>query len=139
MDEYFELNEEKAIFILNAGLVFSSMHADSLKAKPKTILVDGHYPLVDYENKVIEKLCGAQPLNPVLFCQSLEDPLMKSFGSENIISLLEKLGLDDNESLDHPMIRKAIERAREKISSTVLSEIRTQNESDWFIKNITKA
>src|SRR6266705_2844000 len=61
MDEYFELNEEKAIFILNAGLVFSSMHADSLKAKPKTILADGHYPLVDYENKVIEKLCGAQP------------------------------------------------------------------------------
>src|SRR5260221_6629598 len=56
MDEYSDLNEDKTIFILNAGLVFSSLHVDSLKSKTKTIIADGHYPLVDYENKVIEKI-----------------------------------------------------------------------------------
>jgi len=139
MDEYFELNENKTIYILNTQFVSSSPHVDSLKAKQKTIIADGHYPLMDLENKVIEKLCGAETKNSVLFCLSLEDPLLKSFGSDNIISLLEKLGLDENESLDHPMIQKAIERAREKISASVLSEIRTQNESEWFTKNVRKS
>jgi len=139
MDEYFELNEDKTIYILNAGLVSTSLHVDSLKAKQKTIIVDGHYPLVDNENKIIGKIGGGESRNPVLFCLSLEDPLMKSFGSDNIIPLLEKLGLDENESLDHPMIQKAIERARKKISSGVTSEIRTQNESEWFSKNVRKS
>jgi len=139
MDEYFELNEDNTVYILDTRLVSTSSHVDSLKVKPKTIISDGHYPLVDHENKIVEKLCGAESKTPVLFCLSLEDPLLKSFGSDNIISLLEKLGLDENESLDHPMIQKAIERAREKISSSVQSEIRTQNESEWFTKNIRKS
>jgi hypothetical protein len=139
LDEYFDLNEDKTIFILDAKLVFSSLHSEALKAKPKAIIADGHYPLVDYENKVIEKLCGPQPTAPVLFCQSLADPFLQSFGSDHIISLLEKLGLDENESLDHPMIRKALEHARKKISDSVSSEIRTQTEGDWFIKNVKKS
>src|SRR5882672_10346864 len=35
MDEYFELNEDKAIHVLNAGLISTSLHVDSLKAKQK--------------------------------------------------------------------------------------------------------
>lgn len=139
LDEYFDLSIDKTAFILNAEMVLSSLHADSIQAKSKTIIADGHYPMIDHENKVIEQLCGTSSPNPVLFCLSLEDQLLKYFGSDNIILLLEKLGLDENESLYHPMIQKAIERAREKISASVRSEIRTQNESDWFIKNIKKS
>jgi hypothetical protein len=139
MDEYFDLSADKSVFILNAEMVLSSLHVDSFRTKSKTIIADGHYPIDSHENSVIEKLCDTSSANSVLFCLSLEDQLLKYFGSENIISLLEKLGLDENESLDHPMIQKAIERAREKISTSVLSEIRTQNESDWFTKNVKKS
>jgi len=135
MNAYFELNENNTIYILNAGLVSTSLHVDSLKAKQKTIVADGHYPLVDYENKIIEKLCSTDLKIPILYCMSLEDPLLRAFGPDNIISLLEKLGLDDDETLDHPMVQKAIERTREKISTAVSSEIRTNNESEWFMKN----
>ncbi len=50
-----------------------------------------------------------------IFFVSLEDDLMRLFGSETMNTMLEKLGLKDGESIDHPWINKAIERAQEKV------------------------
>ncbi len=52
-----------------------------------------------------------------LFFVSLEDDLMRIFGSESMNNILEKLGLKDGESIDHPWINKAIERAQEKVEA----------------------
>src|SRR5210317_673936 len=46
-----------------------------------------------------------------IFYVSLEDDLMRIFGSESMNKMLEKLGLKDGESIDHPWINKALERA----------------------------
>ena len=40
---------------------------------------------------------------------------MRIFGAESIDGMLKKLGLKENESIDHPWINKAIERAQEKV------------------------
>jgi len=50
-----------------------------------------------------------------IFYISLEDDLMRIFGSESIDSILKKFGLKENESIDHPWINKALERAQQKI------------------------
>ena len=42
---------------------------------------------------------------------------MRIFGSESINNMLEKLGLKDGESIDHPWINKALERAQQKIEA----------------------
>ena len=42
-----------------------------------------------------------------IFYVSLEDDLMRIFGSESMNNILEKLGLKDGESIDHPWINKA--------------------------------
>tara|TARA_Y100001970_G_scaffold246166_1_gene313848 strand:+ start:4319 stop:6865 length:2547 start_codon:yes stop_codon:yes gene_type:complete len=52
-----------------------------------------------------------------IFYVSLEDDLMRIFGSESMNSMLEKLGLKDGESIDHPWINKALERAQQKVES----------------------
>ena len=39
---------------------------------------------------------------------------MRIFGSESMNTMLEKLGLKDGESIDHPWINKALERAQQK-------------------------
>ncbi len=49
------------------------------------------------------------------FYISLQDELMRIFGAESIDSMLKKLGLKENESIDHPWINKAIARAQEKV------------------------
>jgi len=52
-----------------------------------------------------------------IFYVSLEDDLMRIFGSESINKILEKLGLKDGESIDHPWINKALERAQQKVEA----------------------
>ena len=52
-----------------------------------------------------------------IFFVSLEDDLMRIFGSESINNMLEKLGLKDGESIEHPWINKAIERAQQKVEA----------------------
>ncbi len=52
-----------------------------------------------------------------VFYVSLEDDLMRIFGSESMNNMLEKLGLKDGESIDHPWINKALERAQQKVES----------------------
>ncbi len=50
-----------------------------------------------------------------IFYISLEDELMRIFGADSIDGMLKKLGLKENESIDHPWINKAMERAQEKV------------------------
>ena len=52
-----------------------------------------------------------------IFYVSLDDDLMRIFGSESMNNMLEKLGLKDGESIDHPWINKALERAQQKVEA----------------------
>ncbi len=51
------------------------------------------------------------------FFLSLEDDLMRIFGSEKLDSVLKTLGLADGESIQHPWITKALERAQKKVEA----------------------
>ena len=55
-----------------------------------------------------------------IFYVSLEDDLMRIFGSESMNNILEKLGLKDGESIEHPWINKALERAQQKVELETL-------------------
>ena len=52
-----------------------------------------------------------------IFFISLQDELMRIFGGDSIDGVLKKLGLKENESIDHPWINKAMERAQKKVES----------------------
>ena len=49
------------------------------------------------------------------FFLSLEDDLMRIFGSEKLDSVLQTLGLEEGECIKHPWITKALERAQKKV------------------------
>ncbi len=52
-----------------------------------------------------------------IFFISLQDELMRIFGGDSIDGMLQKLGLKENESIDHPWINKAMARAQKKVES----------------------
>ena len=52
-----------------------------------------------------------------VFYISLEDDLMRIFGGGSIDGMLKKLGLKKNESINHPWINKAMERAQQKVEA----------------------
>ena len=49
------------------------------------------------------------------FYLSLEDSLMRIFGSQKISGLMEKLGMEDGEAIEHPWVSRAIENAQKKV------------------------
>ncbi len=49
------------------------------------------------------------------FFLSLEDDLMRLFGSARIAGVMDRLGLEDGEVIEHSMVTKAIERAQKKV------------------------
>ena len=51
------------------------------------------------------------------FFLSLEDDLMRIFGSEKLDGMLQKLGLEEGEAVTHPWINKAVEKAQSKVEA----------------------
>ncbi len=51
------------------------------------------------------------------FYLSLEDDLLRIFGSERIAAVMEKLGIEEGEPIEHPLITKAIENAQKKVEA----------------------
>ena len=49
------------------------------------------------------------------FFLSLEDDLMRIFGSERLDNVLSKLGMQDGEAIQHPWVNKSLERAQAKV------------------------
>jgi protein translocase subunit secA len=50
-----------------------------------------------------------------MFYVSLEDNLMRLFGSERMVKIMDRLGLEEGEVIQHSMITKSIERAQRKV------------------------
>ena len=50
-----------------------------------------------------------------VFYVSLEDKLMRLFASDRISKIMDRMGFEDGEMIEHPMINKSIERAQKKV------------------------
>ena len=51
------------------------------------------------------------------FFLSLEDDLMRIFGADNIAGMMDKLGMEEDEPIEHSLITKSIERAQKKVEN----------------------
>jgi hypothetical protein len=100
----------------------------------KKVLFYEHHPSINKERELLEKL----QLKEAIFYSALEEPLFKHFGGNRIISMMEKLGLSENEAIEHQMISSAIKNAQEKISQNAVLDHSAQSQADWFSKNIVK-
>lgn len=51
------------------------------------------------------------------FFLSLEDDLMRLFGSDNISGIMDKLGMEEDEPIEHKLVTKSIESAQKKVEA----------------------
>lgn len=97
---------------------------DIAELKVKAIAAGGLYVLATerHESRRIDnQLRGrsgrqGDPGNSIFFL-SLQDDLMRIFGSERMDSMLTKLGLKEDEAIIHPWINKALEKAQQKVEA----------------------
>jgi len=90
-----------------------------------------HYPLETKEQDYYQKM----NLKSVKVYSALNEPLYKHFGAEKIIDIMRKLGMKEDEAIEHSMISSSIKKAQKKIEQNVLIEKTAHSQSDWLQKN----
>lgn len=103
-----------------------------------TVLVFAeHYPLLSKEKAVLEKLATLSDATlKTCFYVSLEEPLIKVFGSDNIIELMKKMGMKEDEALEHNMISSALNNAQKKMDTKVQNDSKADSAVEWFKRNV---
>lgn len=102
-----------------------------VKTSSGTPLFAEHHPLREKEEKLYSKMGW----NAVTVCSSLEEPLFREFGSVKLITLMQGMGMKEEEHIGHPMITRSIRRAQDAIAKKLVIEQSASSPADWFRKN----
>jgi hypothetical protein len=135
------IRSDNSVLLMDAQWLISSPHAmdflvQQSKTTPINFLFYGHYPIPQKENDLLSKIIMSfRSERRLKFFSSLDDRAFEMFNSGNIKSIVEKMGLKEDEFIEHAMVTKAMARAREKIASGVPREITAPTESVWYEKN----
>jgi hypothetical protein len=132
---------ENTVYTIDAHSLESDQVLGGLQQRNRiskvSFLFLGRYPLIQREAKVTQKIIASMGNDlPVSFWLSFDDPLLKKFGAAKVLPLLEKLGVKDDECIEHSMVSKSIANARKKIGEKVRSEITADSEEQWFERNV---
>ena len=100
------------------------------------VLVSEHHPLQSEDQEVGDAARKLSCNSQLCFYFSLDDPLLRHFGSDSIKALFERLGIDKNECISHHLINSAIRTAQEKIERKVGKGVPTYSVEDWFKYNL---
>jgi len=120
---------------LNAAGLLSTVH-DARQIRQamvagKTLLMAEHYPLREKELPLLDM----QAAN-VIVCSALDEPLFLHFGGGRIQELMQKLGSNEDEMLEHNMIKQAIGRSQQSINEKVTVDNSASSAELWFQRNV---
>lgn len=113
-------------------LIYNASNVSALTVHNREVVFAEHYPLLEKEQKLFTDL----QLKEVTVYSSLDEALFKKFGGEKIIELMKKMGANEGESLNHPMISGAIRNAQEKVSRNISFDQYASSQHDWLTKNV---
>lgn len=116
---------------IDPGTIVLAREVASHHIYNKSVLFAEHYPSRTKETELFERL----NLQSVTVWSALEEPIFKFFGGDRIIELMKKLGLDENETIQHPMISNAITNAQNKIEKNLFTELSARSQKEWLEKN----
>lgn len=91
-----------------------------------------HYPL---HEKEIE-FTASWAIKDITVYNALDEAFFEPFGGEKIIGLMEKLGLQEDEAVEHSMISKSIINAQKKIAEKVKFEQSAHSQKEWMAINL---
>lgn len=103
---------------------------------PLEIIVAEHHPLQSRDQEIVDAAAKLSCKAQLCFYFSLDDPVMRHFGADSIKGLFERLGIEKDECLSHPLIGTAIRTAQEKIERKVGKDVSTDSAADWFKYNL---
>jgi len=116
------------------GLMNGSIKSHPSLNKNNAVIVFAEtYPDASFENAVVLDLeeAGFKGINAI-FYNGIDDPVFVPFGNEKLASLMIKLGIKEDEAIEHPMVTKSIERAQNKLTAKKLLGNRIDSRADMI-------
>ncbi|MES2777269.1 MAG: hypothetical protein V4722_24035 [Bacteroidota bacterium] len=104
---------------------------NALQLTGKSIIMLEHYPLASKEENFLQSI--KQP--EVIVLSAMDEPLFTKFGGQRIIDLMQKLGMKEDEAIEHKMITQSLHNAQLKLEKKVITEQTAQSMQEWFAKN----
>lgn len=106
-----------------------------LSQQGKLIVLGERHPLSSHEVAVAEKLSENRINLPLIAFAALDDALLQHFGGERVKLMMQRMGMKEDELIEHSMIEKSIENAQKKIAEKIMTESRTKSAEEWFQMN----
>lgn len=100
----------------------------SLMDQGKEFIFVEHHPLQTEEHRIAEKL-GVQEITVL---SSISEPVFSLFGGDKMVDMMRKMGMKEDEMIEHNMISKSIMRAQEKIAEKSRQHISARSQADWL-------
>lgn len=91
-----------------------------------------HYPVKSKEDQLFDQLS----LKEAIFLTAVDEPLLKHFGGDKLISIMESMGMKEEDPIEHKLITQSIVTAQKKIESKVFLEHSTRSQAEWMKRNL---
>lgn len=95
----------------------------------RQIIFIEHHPLQSEEKNIAEK----NELTEITVYSALSEPLFKLFNADGIVEMMRKMGMKDDEMLNHNMITNSIKKAQEKVASKIIINSATNSQGEWLL------
>lgn len=101
-----------------------------LKISHKKIILAEHHPSLQVEENFYKQM----NITTVDYYNSLTEAIFKKAGADKIIDLMRKIGVKDDEAIQHTMISSSIKRLQEKMASSLDGFITASSQEEWIKK-----
>ncbi|CAN5372856.1 hypothetical protein BH09BAC5_BH09BAC5_10560 [soil metagenome] len=110
-----------------------------LNSPGKKVVFIERYPLNTYEVQVAEKLATNGIPAPYDIFATLDDALMLHAGGERVKALMLKMGMKEDEIIEHNLIESSIENLQAKIAKKISFESHFSSPEEWFRINLPES
>lgn len=101
-----------------------------------SILFVEHHPSFVTESNITKHICEILGQSLIPFYTSLDEPIMRIFGSERIMVMMDKMGYKEHESISHSMVTESLRRSQQKIDDAARRTLDAPNAAEWLNQNV---
>ena len=88
-----------------------------------------HHPLQAEEKKIADEMAKTE----LTFYSSLSEPIFQLFGGDKIVDIMVKMGMREDEMIEHNMITSSIKRAQDKMASKSIFNVSGRSQGEWLL------
>lgn len=96
------------------------------------IIIPEHHPAYSQEQALLLHLMPLIPHAQISFFTSLDEPFMKILDSNRIKTALKRMGIKEDENIEHSLVTKSIARTQQKIEKKATTKVIANSQQEWL-------